>query len=156
METSLVSPKIYCKYGDVSGVSKNLVQIWRRPWCLQKFMANMETSLVSPKIYCKYGDVPGVSKILLQIWRRPRCLQKLSANMSRPRCLQKFIANMETSQVSPKSYYKYGDVPDVSKNLLQIWRRPRCLQKLSPNMETSRRLQKFIANMVTSNVSPKT
>src|SRR5579872_2613006 len=97
----------------------------------------METSQVSPKTYCKYGDVPGVSKNLLQIWRRPRCLQKLSANMRSPRCLQKFIANMETSQVSPKSYYKYGDVPGVSKNLLQIWRGHRCLQNLTTNMDTS-------------------
>src|SRR5579872_2507690 len=124
MEMYQVSPKIYCKYGDVPDVSKNLLQIWRRPRCLQKLSANMETSLTSAKIYCKYGDVPGVSKNLLQIWRRPRCLQKLSANMRRPRCLQKFIANMETSLVSPKIYCKYGDVQGVSKNLVQIWRRP--------------------------------
>src|SRR5579872_7267086 len=104
METSLMSPKIYCQYGDVTGVSKNLLQIWRRPWCLQKFITNMETSQVSPKIYCKYetsqvspkiyckyGDVPVVSKILLQIWRCPWCLQK-------------FIASMETSKVSPKTW----------------------------------------------------
>src|SRR5579872_1644761 len=124
METSLVSPKNYCKYGDVPGVSKNLLQIWRRPWGLQKFIANMETSLVSPKIYCKYGDVSGVSKNLvqygdvpdasknlLQIWRRPWCLQKFIA-MRRLRCLQKLSANMETSLTSPKIYCKYGDVRD--------------------------------------------
>src|SRR5579872_6337581 len=98
LETSLTSPKIYCKYGDVPGVSKNLLQIWRRLRCLQKLSANMETSLTSPKN-------------LLQIWRRPRCLQKLSANM-------------ETSLTSPKIYCKYGDVQGVSKNLMQIWRRP--------------------------------
>src|SRR5579872_2143169 len=124
METSLKSPKIYCKYGDVPCVSKNLLQIWRRPRCLQnlttnmetsqvspKLTTNMETSLVSPKIYCKYGDVPGVSKNLLQICRRLRCLQKLSSNM-------------ETSLTSPNIYCKCGDVQGVSKNLVQIWRRP--------------------------------
>src|SRR5579872_1461420 len=98
METSLTSPKIYCKYGDVPDVSKNLLQICRRPRCLQKLSANMETSLVSPKS-------------LLQIWSRLRCLQKL-------------CANMETSLTSPKIYCKYGDVQGVSKNLVQIWRRP--------------------------------